>query len=569
MAARGSRGSSAAAAAGTAQHALVAAVLLLHFALCAMAVAPQVGKKDGVFNAKNLMFHFYKTLFNNTDVMLVVSEKTCQPNAVFNVKWMLLHSKCYNKIANIPDMEVKLLLEEKISDDIDYTTNQVSMTCANFNLERMAAHPTFEKFIKTVNNTVKASNSTKTKREEKQVSKIEQKASTVANKNGKNVLTRTWRDGPYLFIMSIHPKSNTTVGPEWEIPVQVQMKSEEGFISAADWPLMIFYVAMCVLYSLYGALWLAWSACYWKDLLRIQFWIGAVILLGMLEKAVFYAEYHSINYYGTSVRGAVVFAELLSALKRTLARLLVIIVSLGYGIVKPRLGTTMYKVVGVGMLYLIFSSVEGILRISGGQEFDLDLLAAIPLAVLDTALCWWIFISLYQTMKMLMLRRNVVKLSLYRHFTNTLIFAIIASLIFIIWTTRKFRFAECQSDWRELWVEEAFWRLLFSLILLVIMVLWRPSANNQRYAFTPLLDNDEDEDEEEEPMMNEAYDGMKMRGSKPELNGSSRPNVNKQEDDLKWVEDNIPASMADVAMPALLDSDEEIMTTKFEMSKME
>ncbi|XP_075927158.1 transmembrane protein 87B isoform X4 [Petromyzon marinus] len=554
MAARGSRGSSAAAAAGTAQHALVAAVLLLHFALCAMAVAPQVGKKDGVFNAKNLMFHFYKTLFNNTDVMLVVSEKTCQPNAVFNVKWMLLHSKCYNKIANIPDMEVKLLLEEKISDDIDYTTNQVSMTCANFNLERMAAHPTFEKFIKTVNNTV---------------SKIEQKASTVANKNGKNVLTRTWRDGPYLFIMSIHPKSNTTVGPEWEIPVQVQMKSEEGFISAADWPLMIFYVAMCVLYSLYGALWLAWSACYWKDLLRIQFWIGAVILLGMLEKAVFYAEYHSINYYGTSVRGAVVFAELLSALKRTLARLLVIIVSLGYGIVKPRLGTTMYKVVGVGMLYLIFSSVEGILRISGEQNSVNVLYSDIALAFIDSCVIYWIFISLYQTMKMLMLRRNVVKLSLYRHFTNTLIFAIIASLIFIIWTTRKFRFAECQSDWRELWVEEAFWRLLFSLILLVIMVLWRPSANNQRYAFTPLLDNDEDEDEEEEPMMNEAYDGMKMRGSKPELNGSSRPNVNKQEDDLKWVEDNIPASMADVAMPALLDSDEEIMTTKFEMSKME
>uniref|UniRef100_S4R906 Zgc:162698 n=1 Tax=Petromyzon marinus TaxID=7757 RepID=S4R906_PETMA len=521
------------------------------------------------------MFHFYKTLFNNTDVItkLNISEKTCQPNAVFNVKWMLLHSKCYNKIANIPDMEVKLLLEEKISDDIDYTTNQVSMTCANFNLEvsrREAVYRLKPVIPQKLNG-----------RKRQQVSKIEQKASTVANKNGKNVLTRTWRDGPYLFIMSIHPKSNTTVGPEWEIPglfssrmfwLQVQMKSEEGFISAADWPLMIFYVAMCVLYSLYGALWLAWSACYWKDLLRIQFWIGAVILLGMLEKAVFYAEYHSINYYGTSVRGAVVFAELLSALKRTLARLLVIIVSLGYGIVKPRLGTTMYKVVGVGMLYLIFSSVEGILRISGGQEFDLDLLAAIPLAVLDTALCWWtqhIFISLYQTMKMLMLRRNVVKLSLYRHFTNTLIFAIIASLIFIIWTTRKFRFAECQSDWRELWVEEAFWRLLFSLILLVIMVLWRPSANNQRYAFTPLLDNDEDEDEEEEPMMNEAYDGMKMRGSKPELNGSSRPNVNKQEDDLKWVEDNIPASMADVAMPALLDSDEEIMTTKFEMSKME
>lgn len=37
------------------------------------------------------------------------------------------------------------------------------------------------------------------------------------------------------------------------------------------------------------------------------------------------------------------------------------------------------------------------------------------------------------------------------------------------------------QDWRELWIDDAFWRLLFSIILLVIMFLWRPSANNQRY----------------------------------------------------------------------------------------
>lgn len=36
----------------------------------------------------------------------------------------------------------------------------------------------------------------------------------------------------------------------------------------------------------------------------------------------------------------------------------------------------------------------------------------------------YIFISLTQTMKLLKLRRNVVKLSLYRHFTNTLILAV-------------------------------------------------------------------------------------------------------------------------------------------------
>ncbi|XP_071402412.1 transmembrane protein 87A-like [Centroberyx affinis] len=170
-------------------------------------------------------------------------------------------------------------------------------------------------------------------------------------------------------------------------------------------------------------------------------------------------------------------------------------------------------------------------------------------------------------MKLLRLRRNVVKLTLYRHFTNTLIFAVIASVIFIIWTTKTFKMSKCLSDWRELWIDDAFWRFLFSIILLVIMFLWRPSANNQRYAFSPLVDEESDE-EEKEPMVNEAFEGMKMRGGvKAETNGTAKPN--KVDEDLKWVEENIPSSMADVALPPLLDSDEETMTTKFEMSKME
>jgi hypothetical protein len=69
-------------------------------------------------------------------------------------------------------------------------------------------------------------------------------------------------------------------------------------------------------------------------LLRIQFWIGGVILLGMLEKAMFYGEYQSINSSGQSVQGMVLLAEWVSCAKRTLARMLVIIVSLGFGIVK-------------------------------------------------------------------------------------------------------------------------------------------------------------------------------------------------------------------------------------------
>lgn len=99
----------------------------------------------------------------------------------------------------------------------------------------------------------------------------------------------------------------------------------------------------------------------------------------------------------------------------------------------------------------------------------------------------------------------------YRHQTEVVFhFLPSASIIFIIWTTKVFKLVDCQTvstvlfllwivvlrfvwlgdgkmktdcfpqGWRDLWVDDAFWRLLFSTILLVIMVLLRPSANSQR-----------------------------------------------------------------------------------------
>lgn len=57
-----------------------------------------------------------------------------------------------------------------------------------------------------------------------------------------------------------------------------------------------------------------------------------------------------------------------------MARVLIIIVSVGYGVVKPRLGSTLNQVqlfpdlisqvAGVGIVYFVFSTIEGLARVS-------------------------------------------------------------------------------------------------------------------------------------------------------------------------------------------------------------
>ncbi|XP_076321877.1 transmembrane protein 87A isoform X2 [Tachypleus tridentatus] len=394
----------------------------------------------------------------------------------------------------------------------------------------------------------------------------------IASPKTPDYLATVDQDGVYLLVVNL---KSVGENKDFRATVDIKLKGDYGFLSAIDWPLLPFYGVMCGVYVVFAVAWLLVSALQWRDLLRIQFWIMGVIFLGMIEKAIFYSEYQSINSTGQSVKGAVLLAELLSCAKRTLARMLVIIVSLGFGIVKPRLGPMLHRVVGVGALYFILGTVEAWLRIFKPKTDPSHqvLMAGIPLAVLDSAICCYIFSCLVQTTRTLRLRRNIVKLSLYKHFTNTLIFAVLASVAFMIWAIYNHKLTTCVEDWKELWVDEAYWHLLFSVILLVIMILWRPTINNQRYAFTPLLDalDDEDDDEDlEKTLANDAF-GTKLRSTKSQNSVSPRQKEvsNNADEVLKWVEENIPSSVSDSALPTFLDSDEEIMTAKFERNKME
>jgi len=374
---------------------------------------------------------------------------------------------------------------------------------------------------------------------------------------------RLEKEGIYLLVVHVAAVKNTD---QFTASVHVEMRAPTGgYLSVTDWPLLPFYGTMCGVYVVLGLAWLIVCAMHWRDILRIQFWIGGVIFLGMVEKAMFCAEYQNINNSGEATEGLILAAEVVSCAKRTLARMLVIIVSLGFGIVKPRLGPLLNRVVGTGGLYFVLASVEACLRVihPKNDPSNKTMMAAIPLAVIDASICWWVFSALIATTRTLRLRRNMVKLSLYRHFTNTLVFAVVASIIFMLWSIKYHKIVNCLTEWKDLWVDEAFWHLLFSCLLCVIMVLWRPSQNNQRYAFMPLLDDGDDCSSDEETLYSDAWDGMKDRRqkSRPETPEGADP----ESDPLRWVEENIPDMEA--ALP-VIDSEEEIETTKIEISKL-
>ncbi|KAK6101616.1 Lung seven transmembrane receptor family protein [Brugia pahangi] len=430
-------------------------------------------------------------------------------------------------------------------------------------------------------------------------------------------------DGIYFLVIKFTVINSNLFVKTTQVPlvhnltVDVQWRSPYGHLSAIDYPLLRFYAFMWLFYATLAIIWLICCLRYWMDILRIQFCIGAVIVVGMIEKGMFYSEYATMNEQGSTVHGFIEIAELVSCLKRTMARVLIVIVSLGYGVVKPRLGNIISQVIGVGFIYFVFSAMEAMARVSKNQVEGLKQkqLAALPLVLVEVVIFWWIFTSLISTMRVLKMRRNMVKLSVYRHFTNALCFSAFISIIFMCWTIYIHNMQRCLVDWKEYWIDTAFWHIQFCCILVVIMILWRPSRNNQRYAFTPLLDDSEDENDDDE-LFNTNYcamAGLNKRtttmvgytSARDQESSSNKNHYEAQENDqklklssitvvaagcleclivrinlysmfffpenmimeeeLKWIEDNIPSTFAD---RLLMNDEEDREQMELELSKM-
>lgn len=73
-------------------------------------------------------------------------------------------------------------------------------------------------------------------------------------------------------------------------------------------------------------------------------------------------------------------AEIVSAIKRALSRMLLIIVAMGFGTVKPRLGDSLGKVVVIGIIYTILACMDGIIRARNVSLRCSSLITVIPCA---------------------------------------------------------------------------------------------------------------------------------------------------------------------------------------------
>ncbi|KAL6140647.1 hypothetical protein ACLB2K_058945 [Fragaria x ananassa] len=246
-------------------------------------------------------------------------------------------------------------------------------------------------------------------------------------------------------------------------------KNPTGYLPGRMAPFMFFYGFMSLAFVMLGIFWFSQYARFWREVLPLQNCITLVITLGMLEMALWYFEYAEFNETGVRPTGITVWAISFGAVKRTVARLILLMVSMGYGVVRPSLVSDLS---GKARLFLV-----------------------LPVAILDAFFILWIFTSLSATLNKLQARRMMVKVDIYRKFTNALEVTVIVSVGWICYELYYKSNDVYNEQWQNAWIIPAFWQVLSFSLLCVICALWAPSQNSTRYAYSGDASEEFDRDE--------------------------------------------------------------------------
>ena len=278
-------------------------------------------------------------------------------------------------------------------------------------------------------------------------------------------------------------------------PVKVDGFAESmdpyGYLPADLFGNLPFYGMLSCAYVVIGIAWLSVCVLHSAELLPLQMWITAVLALGMIETTVLFMHYLTWNDYGSPSLFASTLSMIFGVTKRAASRVLVLMVSLGYGVVRPSLGDEMDKILYLGATYFLLSLVYTISAIMPSKrtapnepQADMQALIVMMLAGIDTTFYIWIMMSLNNILVSLAARRQTAKYTLYHHFRSVLGASLLLSFCWAMYSVFVIFGDHVDRNWEARWTIDALWEVTYLVIFVAIAYLWAPSKNSQRYAYS-------------------------------------------------------------------------------------
>lgn len=318
-----------------------------------------------------------------------------------------------------------------------------------------------------------------------------------------------------FYCVSVAPYgSNVATGETFRGHVDF-VNSFHGQLPASEHPKLYFYGWLTVVYLAMAAVWLMLCFKYKDQIVTVQHFITGTFVLLTVEMACEFAYYsyfnaHAIDYLHfrsisgqSSVTGMARFwlllTNILEPTRDSLSFFLLLIVAMGYGVVRPTIGSVINKVYLLTALHFICGAMYsvGVILVLLDIASEWVAFFIFPLAFTLTAFYMWILSSLKATILYLSERRQTFKCAMFQRlklilfgsaaFVSFYLFGMIFYVNFV--GPNNFLY----QSWKYRWfLLDGILSLLYFVAFALIAWTWRPTGNNMRLAMSDELATDEE-----------------------------------------------------------------------------
>ncbi|CRG97728.1 conserved Plasmodium protein, unknown function [Plasmodium gallinaceum] len=286
---------------------------------------------------------------------------------------------------------------------------------------------------------------------------------------------------------------------ELELHGNIHILNQYGYLPGDKISKLNLYVFCMITYSIYLLTWIYLLIKNKKFTIKIQIWILVCIFLYLMENFFLFLYFLVYNLYA-KVNNHLLFLSVCSSiLKNVCSYLLILLGSLGWGLVIPTLDRkTFTKIKVLFFFFIIFDFIKQFidLHFSDSQINTVYFLfCIIPVTIIYFIIYLWVFTSTSKIIIQLNEDKQYEKLNMFKKFFNVLIFTLIFSIIAFFIDIIVIVYVDNTVWSLKCYISEGIISFLFLIILTAMMILFKPSDRLKRIShFTEIGDMDEMED---------------------------------------------------------------------------
>lgn len=285
----------------------------------------------------------------------------------------------------------------------------------------------------------------------------------------------------------------------------ISFKNPYGYLPAGLFGVLPFQSGLCVGYVAVAAIFGAYMKRYQRTLIAMQYGVLVVLLFAIVETALWLGAYFFLNATGVPYccpfPPIIVASLVLQIARQAVCRALLLVVTLGYGIVRPRLYPMEWGAIGfITVLYYVAATaaqlmdVEVMASLGRSDQPDTSASASDTLnmavhaveTVIDATFLAWIYLSLSSTIRVLREFRQTYKLSIYNRLSTAIIvfIALFAAITVLVMLDRM---GIVVWPWQLGWVPLVLWPLLNFSILTSVSIICLPSDRSRMLSYASQL----------------------------------------------------------------------------------